>query len=168
MFFRTGKKTCIYFSLFTFCLIKMSEICFQQTAKCTLTILFPQGVADTPHAKTRFFSSYVSHEGFTWGVHTSLKGGSHEEFTHPIMVVHRRRLHIPEKWFIRASEHRTLKCSRSEYEHVSLTHWAVQIMADVNCFDTTQGNYATVGSAIVAIAIVGRGGWAGLLSTVAI
>ena len=26
----------------------------------------------------------------------------------------------------------------------------------------TQGNYATVGSAIVAIAIVGRGGWAGL------
>ena len=33
---------------------------------------------------------------------------------------------------------------------------------------TTQGNYATVGSAIVAIAIVGRGGWAGLSSTVAI
>ena len=32
----------------------------------------------------------------------------------------------------------------------------------------TQGNYATVGSAIVAIAIVGRGGWAGLSSTVAI
>ena len=32
----------------------------------------------------------------------------------------------------------------------------------------TQGNYATVGSAVVAIAIVGRGGWAGLSSTVAI
>ena len=32
----------------------------------------------------------------------------------------------------------------------------------------TQGNYATVGSAIVAIATVGRGGWAGLSSTVAI
>ena len=33
---------------------------------------------------------------------------------------------------------------------------------------STQGNYATVGSAKVAIAIVGRGGWAGLSSTVAI
>ena len=32
----------------------------------------------------------------------------------------------------------------------------------------TQWNYTTVGSAIVAIAIVGRGGWAGLSSTVAI
>ena len=32
----------------------------------------------------------------------------------------------------------------------------------------TQKNYATVGSAIVAIAIVGRGGWAGLSSTVVI
>ena len=32
----------------------------------------------------------------------------------------------------------------------------------------TQGNYATVGSAIVAIAIVGRGGWADFSSTVAI
>ena len=31
----------------------------------------------------------------------------------------------------------------------------------------TQGNYATMGSAIVAIAIVGSG-WAGLSSTVAI
>ena len=35
-------------------------------------------------------------------------------------------------------------------------------------FTYTQGNYAIVGSAIVAIAIVGRGGWAGLSSTVAI
>ena len=34
--------------------------------------------------------------------------------------------------------------------------------------NTTQGNYSPVGSAIVAIAIVGRGGWAGLSSTVAI
>ena len=33
---------------------------------------------------------------------------------------------------------------------------------DVWSMTYTQGNYATVGSAIVAIAIVGRGGWAGL------
>ena len=40
---------------------------------------------------------------------------------------------------------------------------------DSACFYTpTQGNYASVGSSIVAIAIDGRGGWVGLSSTVAI
>ena len=43
------------------------------------------------------------------------------------------------------------------------TWWEVHYM-----YSFTQGNYATVGSAIVAIAIVGTGGWAGLSSTVAI
>ena len=46
--------------------------------------------------------------------------------------------------------------------------WTTHLFVSFKLEGYTQGNYATVGSAIVAIAIVGRGGWAGLSSTVAI
>ena len=48
------------------------------------------------------------------------------------------------------------------------TQWELVSGSKNNNTERIQGNYATVGSAIVAIAIVGRGGWAGLSSTVAI
>ena len=38
----------------------------------------------------------------------------------------------------------------------------VKFYPETHFYWHAQGNYATVGSVIVAIAIVGRGGWAGL------
>ena len=57
-------------------------------------------------------------------------------------------------------------CTSMWFKHVSNNVWR-DFRLSMSA-SASQGNYATVGSAIVAIAIVERGGWAGLSSTVAI